>query len=93
MFKKKLKSPFAKMLLKGKKNIIIGCIYKHPCLDIEEFNVLFERTMEKISAENEEIYLLGDFTIDLLKIDADNKRKKYYNIMSRNFLMPHNSSY
>ena len=41
------------MLLKGKNNIIVGC--KHPCLDIEEFNVLFRQAMEEISAENKEI--------------------------------------
>ena len=60
---KKLKSAFVEF--KGKKNIIIGCIYKHPKLDINEFNTLFEYTMEKFSfVNNKELYLLGDFNID-----------------------------
>ena len=73
--------------------VIVDCIYKHPYFAIEEFNVIFEQTMEKISAENKEICLLGDFTIVLLKIDAENTIDEYYNIMRTNFLMSHNSSY
>ena len=57
--------------IKGKKNIIIGCIYKHPKLDINEFNTLFENTMEKFSFVNKELYLLGDFNIDFLKTYDD----------------------
>ena len=41
MVQKKLESTFAEILLKGKKNITVDCIYKHPFLGIEEFNVLF----------------------------------------------------
>ena len=36
-----------------------------------EFNTLFENTMEKLSFENKELYLLGDYNIDLLKTDDD----------------------
>ena len=32
-------------------------------MGIDEFNVLFEHAMEKISAGNMKIYLLGDFII------------------------------
>ena len=41
--------------------------------------------MEKISAGNKEICLLGHFTNVLLKIDAENKIVECYNIMSTNF--------
>ena len=58
---KKLESTFVELIIKGTKNIIIGCIYKHPKLDINEFNTLFENTMEKLSFENKELYLLGDY--------------------------------
>ena len=58
---KKPESTFVELIIKGKKNIIIGCIYKHPKLDINEFNTFFENTMEKLSFENKELYLLGDY--------------------------------
>ena len=37
------------------------------------FNILFEHAMETVTAENKEIFLLGDFNVDLLKIDDYNK--------------------
>ena len=88
----KLESSFSEILVKGDKNIIVGCIYKHPSMDIDEFNILFEEAMEKITGENKEIYLLGDFNLDLLKMDDDDKGKKvdeYFNILCKNFLVPH----
>ena len=58
-------------------------------MDIDEFNALFEQTMDKISSENKDIYLLGDFNINLLKIDEDNKIDEFYNVICSNFLVPH----
>ena len=55
-------------------------------MDINEFNTLFENTMEKFSFVNKELYLLGDFNIDLLKTDAN--IDEFYNIISSNFLVP-----
>ena len=86
---KKLEPTFVELIIKGKKNIIIGCIYKHPKLDINEFNTLFENTMEKFSFVNKELYFLGDFNIDLLKTDDDANIDEFYNIISSNFLVPH----
>ena len=62
---KDLETSFIKILNKGKKNAIVGCIYKHPDMDIDYFDSLFEEVMEKISAENKDIFLLGDFNLDL----------------------------
>ena len=75
---KKLESTFVELIIKGKKNIIIGYYY-----------TLFENTMEKLSFENKELYLLGDYNIDLLKTDNDDNIDEYYNIISSNFLVPH----
>ena len=45
--------------------------------------------MEKLSFENKELYLLGDYNIDILKTDDDDNINEYYNIISSNFLVPH----
>ena len=88
-FSKKLESTFVEIINKKHKNIIVGCIYKHPSMDIDEFNILFECLMEKISKENKELYLIGDFNLDLLKIDDENEIEDFYNIISSNLLVPH----
>ena len=44
------------------KNIAIGCIYRHPHMsNMDDFN----QYMDKINKENKEVYLAGDFNIDL----------------------------
>ena len=84
-----LESTFAEIIIKGKKNIVIGCIYKHPPMDIDEFNALFEKAIEKVSSKNKEVYILGDFNIDLLKVDDQSKIDDFYNILCTHFLVPH----
>ena len=62
-----LESTFAEICLTNRKNIIIGCIYKHPHLDIDLFNNEFlSALLKKTSKENKTIILLGDFNINLL---------------------------
>ena len=82
-FPKLLESSFAELVTSSKEKIIVGCIYKHPKMDIDDFNTLFEAVMDKITKERKEIYLLGDFNIDLLKVDDEvhgQKIDEYYNI-------------
>lgn len=74
---KKLESTFAEIKLKGKKNIVVGCVYKHTLMSIYEFNEFLEPLLDKISSENKSIYLLGDFNIGLLKIDDEKNWELY----------------
>ena len=73
MYKPKhLESVFTEICNKNEKNIIIGCIYKHPSMDLHEFNEDYlDPLMEKILSEDKEVFLMGDFNIDLLKVDID----------------------
>ena len=68
---KEVESIFIKIISKREKNTIIGCIYRHPCMDAREFNDTFlQNTLEKLSSENKDIIIpMGDFNIDILKYD------------------------
>ena len=69
---KELESVFAEICNKNMKNVIIGCIYRHPSMDLSEFNEEFlNPLMEKMSTDNKKLFLVGDFNIDLLKVDFD----------------------
>ena len=51
--------------------MIIGCIYRHPSstMSIKKFSdEIFD--LEKISSEDKICALMGDYNIDLLKIDT-----------------------
>ena len=60
--------------VKKSKNIVCGCIYRHPYSDITTFDNYVSKCLTKISKENKNCYLAGDFNIDLLKYEISNKR-------------------
>ena len=61
-----LESTCIEILNKNKQNIIVACIYRHPDMNLSEFNILYDELLSKIRFENKNIFLLGDFNIDLL---------------------------
>ena len=66
---------------KKSKNIICGSIYRHPHDNFQDFNNFLdymENTLNKISNENKEIYICGDFNSDLLKMDRNINYKFFY---------------
>ena len=68
---RKLESVFIETINEGKKNKIYACIYRHPSMEIEDFNKNYlEPVLLKLASENKIIYLLGDFNIDLLKTET-----------------------
>ena len=69
---KETESKFVEIIRPKNKNIVVGCIYRHPLMSIDEFNNdVLTTLLEKISAENKTLILLGDFNIDLLMSDTD----------------------
>ena len=47
------------------------------------------KTITKINKENKECYLSGDFNIDLLKCDTNNKYSEFINTMTSFRFLPH----
>ena len=58
-----------------------GCIYSHPNYVTSEFINYLESTLKKLSGENKEVYICGDFNIDLLKLEKVNNYQMYYNML------------
>ena len=84
-------STFIEIIFPNKKNMIIGCIYRHPSsnISIQKFNKeIFEPVLEKIASEEKTCALLGDFNIDLLKVDSNEEANAYYNIVTSHFFIP-----
>ena len=60
-----LESTFIEIINSKKSNIIVGCLYKHPVMDVTDFNKNYlNPLLEKISRENKHVFLLVDFNID-----------------------------
>ena len=86
---KELESVFVEIEVIGKKNQIYGCIYKHPCMDIDSFNEHLENLLVKLDHEKKTSYLMGDFNMDLLKTESDDKIGEYYGILTSHLFVPH----
>jgi len=87
---KELESSFIEINNPGKQNIIIGCIYRHPKMDLNEFNDHFlNELLGNLSKENKRVFLMGDFNVDLLNIESNSSISKYFDILSSNLYIPH----
>ena len=68
-----IESTFVEIINKNEKNMVAGCIYKYPkqtILDFLDNNLL--PLLEKLSNENKQILIMGDFNINLLNYDDKN---------------------
>ena len=57
-----LESTFVEIINLKKSNIIVGVIYRHPFMDLTDFNINYlNKLLENISKEQKSIFLFGDF--------------------------------
>ena len=86
----KLEGVFLEILNGKKKNEIVGCIYRHPTMEIKPFNEnYFEDFITKITNEKKICYLAGDFNINLLQSETDSNIKDFFDILTSNLFVPH----
>ena len=58
-------------------NIVCGCLCRHPNIEIENGIDNVSKNLVKINKENKDCNLAGDFNIDLLKHDTNNKDTEF----------------
>ena len=85
-----LESTFIEILSPKKTNVIVGCICRHPHMDLNEFNDYYIiNLLDKVSKENKTVFLLGDFDIDLLNYDQHSLTNDFLDSLSSHMLLPH----
>ena len=81
----------SRVLLKLKKsnvkNLLIGVLYRAHT-DIDKFVNEVDPMLQTIVKENKDIYIMGDFNIDLLKDDIHRQTHDYLDLIYSNCLMP-----
>ena len=86
---KELESVFIEIIHPHSKNIIVGCIYRHPSMCIKEFNNSFLKVLlEKLAKVNKNIILLGDFNINIMNYDCNSDTSAFLNSMCSNSCFP-----
>ncbi len=81
-------SVFVELLNSFKKNVIIGNIYRAHGTDLNLFIDDLDNCLLKISNENKQCYISGDFNLDLLKHDTNNLINNYLNIFYNHDMRP-----
>lgn len=76
------------VVLKEKKKVIIGCIYRPPNTNINEFKEGLLEVLEHVDKENKPCYLLGDFNINLLNEEIKQHIDDFMNLLSSNYFYP-----
>ena len=74
--KNELESTFIEIVSPKKSIIFVGVIYRHPSMDLTNFNCNFlNKLIENISKKQKSIFLLGDFNVNLLNYNEHNQTK------------------
>ena len=66
-------STFIEIQFPKKRNLIVGCIYRHPNSDIsirEFIDCYFNPIQQNITTGNKQCVLMGDFNVNLLRINS-----------------------
>lgn len=63
------------------RNIVVGIIYRPPNDKLEEFKESLVSLLQKIDLQNKKCFLMGDFTLDLLKTEENQHIKDFTNLM------------
>ena len=85
-----IESVFFEIQINERKTIIVGVVYRpntQPRADIDIFMQKIIEIQSKIKEENKVSYLMGDFNIDLLKVNIHAKTNEFVNdVISQGFL-------
>ena len=84
-------SLFLKIKLDRCKHLLIGNIYRPPNNSVESLTTFFDelsQRLSRISDNNLECAIAGDFNIDLLKLHERTKTREYYDLLSLHGFLP-----
>ena len=74
LYKNELESTFIGIVNPRISNIIVGVIYRHPSIDLNDFNCSnLNKLLDNISKERKFIFLLEDFNFNLLNYSEQNQ--------------------
>lgn len=83
-----IESIFVELIQPNCKNIVIGCIYKPPDVDVQAFNISLESVLTTIGFENKLCYIMGDYNINLFNYDSHSPTNEFIDLLSTNSFYP-----
>ena len=71
------------------KNILCCCAHRHPSSSPERFTQYIDTTLYNLASENKNIFILGDFNINLLNCVNHPASENFLTTMNSNYLLPY----
>ena len=70
-------------------NYLFCCAYRHPCSDLDSFNEYLQEILSNPAVSKKQIFILGDFNVNLLNFNSDTPTTNYINFLFSNQFLPH----
>ena len=87
--KNELESTLIEIVNPSKSYIAVGVIYRHPSMDLSEFNCNYlNKLFENISKQKKSITLLGDFNVNLLNYNEHSQKNEFLDFLASNSFIP-----
>ena len=85
-----LESTFVETINTQKSNIAIGCLRKHSNMDVVDFkNNHLNQVLKILSKEHKQVFLLGDFDINLLNYNDHQPTNDFLDSLASNSFIPY----
>ena len=79
-----LESTFVEIINPKKSYVIVGTTYRHPEMNMNEFNNILNNLLKKIKQEQKPVFLLGDFNIDLMHYNEHKPTNEFLDSLASN---------
>ena len=70
--------------IRQKKPIVIGCIYRHPKSNFEQFAENLDEILRNLNQDKRIVYILGDTNIDFYKFPTHNPTENFLDMLFSN---------
>ena len=76
-----IESCWVEIMREKEKNIVIGCIYRHPTKDCAILHNALKEQLSNLNNKSKEVFVLGDININLLNYNRDNQTSDYLDML------------
>ena len=83
-----LESTFIGIINPKKSNVVVGVMYRHPDMDVNNSNLL-NNPLKNINQEQKKVFLLGNLNIDLMHYDEHKPTNQFLDSRASNSYLPY----